>query len=87
MDRLRIPPEGRDLRRPGLAEETNVKISSDSKRRVPHTRSYFARCGIPQILTFLRIEQKTFGLSAVESHISRKTSEMWGTHRPWLIEF
>ena len=46
----------------------------------PTSRSFFARCGISRIETLsVDSEPNAFGLSAVVSHISRKTSEMWGT--------
>jgi hypothetical protein len=44
----------------------------------PTSRSFFARCGIPRTSTF-HWESKACGSRAVVSHISRKTSEMWGT--------
>src|ERR1700691_4829404 len=50
----------------------------------PISRSFFARCGIPPMLTAKcvgRIESQRE--RAVVSHISRKTSEIWGT-RHWL---
>src|SRR5271170_5393081 len=48
----------------------------------PTSRSFFARCGIP--LRYTRQFSDPIGkrrLRFVVSHISRKTSEMWGTHR------
>ncbi len=46
----------------------------------PTSRSFFARCGIPQLPTRnLSIHLKGLGVKTVVSHISRKTSEMWGT--------
>ena len=46
----------------------------------PASRSFFARCGIPQLLPrcFSQPARKSTGKSVV-SHISQKTSEMWGT--------
>src|ERR1700677_4160478 len=40
------------------------------------SRSFFARCGIPQTLMVLFMGPRTGGSAAVESHISRKTSEI-----------
>jgi hypothetical protein len=48
-------------------------------RGCPISRSFFARCGIPRVLTCLPLSPKNCRLSAVVSHISRKTSEIWGT--------
>src|SRR5882757_10488446 len=52
----------------------------------PISRSFFARCGIPQILT-VRLQGprklRSCNERAVESHISRKTSEIWGTRDRW----
>ena len=46
----------------------------------PTSRSFFARCGIPRILTLcVDREVKSFGSRTVVSHISRKASEIWGT--------
>jgi hypothetical protein len=47
---------------------------------VPHISLVFARCGRPQIYSLsVDSEPDAFGLNAVVSHISQKTSEMWGT--------
>src|ERR1700689_1254033 len=54
-------------------------FSSDNCR-VP--RSFSARCGIPQISTLeFPGHTRTSDPAAVASHISRKTSEIWGPHR------
>src|ERR1700733_1520242 len=48
----------------------------------PISRSFFARCGIPRRFhsdfRFIRYASRS---TSVVSHISRKTSEIWGTHR------
>ena len=51
-----------------------------TKSGCPTSRSFFARCGIPLHLPsdsrFIRCTKRS---TSVVSHISRKTSEMWGT--------
>ena len=53
---------------------------SVTKAGCPTSRSFFARCGIPlhlpSVSRFIRYTQWS---TSVVSHISRKTSEMWGT--------
>ena len=54
-----------------------------TKAGCPTSRSFFARCGIPLHLpSNSRVIRFTERSTSVVSHISRKTSEMWGT-RPW----
>ena len=63
-----------------------TQAGSLTKAGCPTSRSFFARCGIPLHLSSnSRVFRCTERSTSVVSHISRKTSEMWGT-RPWLRE-
>ncbi len=54
-----------------------------NKAGCPISRSFFARCGIPQISMLLG--PKADNLGAVVAHISQKTSEIWGTRPPLAL--
>src|ERR1700722_18823716 len=60
------------------------RSGSLTKDGCPISRSFFARCGIPLLFPsdsrFIRCTERS---TSVESHISRKTSEIWGTRPLW----
>src|ERR1700734_2536428 len=61
-------------------EPRRANSGSLTKAGCPISRSFFARCGLPPMLTgrcIGEIESQREG--AVVSHISRKKSEIWGT--------
>jgi hypothetical protein len=61
-------------------------LHSHAKDGCPISRSFFARCGIPLMLTAKRVGRiESQRERAVVSHISRKASEIWGT-RPLVRE-
>jgi hypothetical protein len=52
-----------------------------TKLGCPISRSFFARCGILRLPIFIIQPSRGCQSRSVASHISRKTSEMWGTPR------
>jgi hypothetical protein len=50
----------------------------------PHLARFSRDVGVKDVTLKLSIGLKSFGVRAVESHISPKTSEMWGTRRSWM---
>jgi hypothetical protein len=52
-------------------------------RRVPHISLVFREMWDTTALNRKWFRMQRLELTFVESHISRKTSEMWGTRRPW----
>ena len=55
------------------------------RRPGAHISLVFARCGIPLLLTGSGSGYEGWKLTFVVSHISRKTSEMWGTRHLWQV--
>jgi len=58
-------------------------LSRAAYRKFGASRSFFARCGMPRVFLQDFPGRKNSWSRAVVFHISRKTSEMWGTHRGW----
>jgi hypothetical protein len=56
-----------------------MEISPDHGQGCPTSRSFFARCGSNVFRLELLIGVRSFGVRPLESHISQKTSEIWGT--------
>jgi hypothetical protein len=52
----------------------------------PTSRSFFARCGIPQLPTYSFQPASGYRSRSVVSHISQKTSEIWGTRDSWQLQ-
>src|ERR1700742_966741 len=63
-----------------LMKGADAALSGAAYRKFWVSRWFFAKCGRPRTLTFFpTFERSTW--RAVVSHISRKTSEIWGTPR------
>jgi hypothetical protein len=63
------------------ADDCVLDSSSQQTHGFPIARWFFARCGMPPIQTgSYRFAMGNSGSGFVVSHISRKTSEIWGTH-------
>jgi hypothetical protein len=63
----------------------NASFFSCHESRVPHISLVFREMWDTTKVSFSLCVLKYFQLRAVESHISRKTTEMWGTRDSWLV--
>jgi hypothetical protein len=60
----------------------NLPVQFLSRPRIkgcPISRSFFARCGIPPLPIYILRLSRDCQSRSVVSHISQKTSEIWGT--------
>jgi hypothetical protein len=79
----RMKPAKAELQAPFSETKIPVSPSPQQNYGCPTSRSFFARCGIPRRSTGRFSALPARNMKVCVSHISRKTSEIWGTR--WFV--